>query len=106
MRETSSSPFRTDVAHASNNDGPPRRVVLADEARRLARRRAVALAVAARCRQIASHAIQPYAAETVASRAMKRATVLHVRFHRVLDALVDAGGFDDAIMIVRDRRSH
>ena len=104
MRETSSSPFRTDLAHASSED-PPRRVVLADEARRLARRRAVALAVAARCRQIAAQAIQPAAAETVAGRAMKRATVLHVRFHRVLDALVAAGGFDDAITIVRDRKS-
>ncbi|MDB5352515.1 MAG: hypothetical protein JWN86_3762 [Planctomycetota bacterium] len=104
MRETSSSTIRTDLAHPAPDPISQRKAVLATEARRLVRRRAVALAVAARCRRIATQAIQPEIAETVAGRAMRRATVLHVRFHRTLDALVAAGGFDDALKIVRDRK--
>lgn len=97
MRETSASTVRIDPAH-------PRRVALTSEARRLARRRAVALAVAARCRRFAEEAIDPEPANAVATRAMRRASGLHMRFHRTLDALVDAGGFDDAIAIVRERQ--
>jgi len=96
MRETSASTVRIDPAH-------PRRVALTSEARRLARRRAIALAIAARCRKLADEAIDPEPAITVASRAMRRASGLHVRYHRTLDALVDAGGFDEAIAIVRER---
>ena len=103
MRETSSSTIRTDLAHPMADPIVLRKAVLAAEARRLARRRTIALAVASRCRQIATEAIQPEIAETVAGRALKRATTLHVRFHRTLDALVAAGGFDDAMTIVRDR---
>ncbi len=104
MLETSSALIRSDLAFSANNPPVPRKIFLADEARRLARRRSVALAVAARCRKIATQAIQPEFAETVASRATRRATVLHVRFHRTLDALVAAGGFDDAMTIVRNRK--
>lgn len=98
MRETFASPVRIDTAH-------PRRLALTSEARRLARRRAAALAVVARCRRFAEEAIDPEPANVVASRAMRRASGLHVRFHRTLDALVDAGGFDDAIAIVRERKA-
>jgi len=91
-----------DTSHAHHDPASRRRAFLAIEARRLSRRRAVALAVAARCRKIAEVAIQPEAARTVSNRAMKRATGLHVRFHRTLDALVSAGGFDEALTIVRD----
>jgi hypothetical protein len=97
MRESSLSPTRIDPAH-------PRRDMLTSEARRLARRRAAALAVAARCRRFAAEAIDPHPAMTVSDRAMRRAAGLHVRFHRTLDALVDAGGFDEALAIVRERR--
>jgi hypothetical protein len=79
-----------------------RRADLAAEAQRLARRRTVALAVAAKCRDSA-RPIKPEVAEAVSSRAARRASILHFRFHRVLDSLVDAGGFDDAMRIVRAR---
>jgi hypothetical protein len=101
MRETSTSPIRVDPAHPSI---PPRRDLLSSEARRLARRRAMALAVAARCRRIAEESFDPEAAITVSTRAMKRASRLHVRFHRTLDSLVAAGGFDEALAIVRERK--
>jgi hypothetical protein len=39
----------------------------------------------------------------VATRAMRRAAVLHLRFHNTLDALVNAGGFDEAMSILRER---
>jgi hypothetical protein len=44
------------------------------------------------------------AAELVSLRAMRRAAVLHLRFHKTLDALVGAGGFDEAMTILRERR--
>ena len=103
MLETSSSPMRPDLAFAEVDRGSQRRTALAAEARSLSRRRSTALAVAARCRKIAEQAMAPEAAETVSARAMKRASLLHSRFHRTLDALVSAGGFDEAITIVRDR---
>ncbi len=102
MRETYSSPIRLDPAHAANS---PRLALLSTEARRLARRRAMALAVAARCRHIAEQAFDPCAAIEVSTRAMKRASRLHMRFHRTLDSLVAAGGFDEALAIVRERRA-
>ncbi len=101
MRETSSSPVRIDTAH---DRVATRKASLASEARRLSRRRTVALAVAARCRHVASARVQPEAAEILGHRAMRRATTLHVRFHKTLDALVSAGGFDEALAIVRERR--
>ena len=61
MREPSLSPTRIDPAH-------PRRDMLTSEARRLARRRTVALAVAARCRRFAAEAIDPEPAMTVRRR--------------------------------------
>src|SRR5438046_265046 len=100
MNATSSSAVRLDPAH----EGPmSRRAFLSNEARRLARRRAVALSVAARCRKIAEEAINPSPAQMLASRATRRAAVLHVRFHRALDALMELGGFDEALAIVKDR---
>lgn len=106
MRETSSSPIRTDPAHSEGTDrAAQRRSALTAEARYLARRRAMALAVAGRCRRIAEQAIDPEAAQTVSARAMKRASILHVRFHRTLDALVSVGGFDEALTIVRARKT-
>src|SRR4051794_23455380 len=100
--QTSTSPIRMDPSHASLDPATQRRAFLASEARRLSRRRTVALAVAARGRKIAEVAIQPEAARTVFSRAMKRATGLHVRFNRALDARLSSGGFDEAITIVRN----
>ena len=102
MRETCLTPIRLDLAHPAI---PPRLALLSTEARRLARRRAMALAVAARCRRIAEDAFDPCAAITVSARAMKRASRLHMRFHRTLDSLVAAGGFDEALAIVRERKS-
>lgn len=104
MRETSPSPVRIDGAHRVPDAPPSRRLALASEARRLSRRRAVALAVAARCRRIAESSDSRQGATAVASRAMRRASMLHIRFHRTLDALVAVGGFDEAITIVRERK--
>ncbi len=106
MRDAFSSPVRPDLAHPQVDITTQRRTVLAAEARYLSRRRATALAVANRCRKIAEHAIAPEAAHIVSSRAMRRASILHVRFHRTLDALVSAGGFDEALTIVRARKAH
>jgi hypothetical protein len=101
MRDICHSPVRIDPAHEQPS---PRRETLAAEARRLSRRRAVTLAVAARCREIAEQAIDQEAAILISTRALKRATDLHIRFHRALDALVASGGFDEAIAIVRERQ--
>jgi hypothetical protein len=105
MRDAFSSPVRPDLAHPVVDVTTQRRSVLAAEARHLSRRRAMALAVANRCRKIAEHAIAPEAAHIVSSRAMRRASILHVRFHHTLDALVSAGGFDEALNIIRDRKA-
>ncbi len=104
MRETSPSPVRLDAAHAVLDGPPSRRLALAREARRLSRRRAVALAVASRCRRIAELSDARQGASDVAARALRRASTLHIRFHRTLDALVAAGGFDEALAIVRERK--
>jgi hypothetical protein len=80
-----------------------RRAELMSEARRLLRRRTTAMAVAARCRAGARRMSED-AAEMVSLRAMRRAAALHLRFHKTLDALVDAGGFDEAMGILRERR--
>jgi hypothetical protein len=104
MRETSPSPVRLDRAHVAPEAPPSRRVLLACEARRLSRRRAVALAVASRCRRISEYSDARRGASDVAARAMRRASSLHIRFHRTLDALVAAGGFDEALQIVREKK--
>jgi hypothetical protein len=100
MHETSSSPIRLDQAHEGLLS---RRALISSEARRLSRRRSIVLAVAARCRKIAADAINPTAAQTISARAMRRAAILHVRFHRALDALMEVGGFDEALAIVKER---
>jgi hypothetical protein len=80
-----------------------RRAELVSEARRLLRRRTTTMALAARCRA-GSRRLSFDAAEVVATRAMRRAAALHLRFHNTLDALVAAGGFDEAIGILQERR--
>lgn len=103
MYQTSTTPVRPEFPYVLADPTAQRRSSLATEAKQLARRRAMALAVAGRCRKIAEAAIAPEAAQTVSSRALKRASTLHIRFHRTLDALVSAGGFDEALAIVRSR---
>jgi hypothetical protein len=80
-----------------------RQAALAAEARRLSRRRAAAEAVAARC-ICGARGLPADIAGALALRASRRAAGLHLRFHRAIDALVAAGGFDEAIQILRDRR--
>src|SRR6478735_1270819 len=70
MRETSPSPVRVDRAHIAPEAPPSRRLMLASEARRLSRRRAVALAVASRCRRMAEFSDARRGASDVAARAM------------------------------------
>ncbi|MBX6312030.1 MAG: hypothetical protein IRY99_03790 [Isosphaeraceae bacterium] len=80
-----------------------RRAELAAEARRLLRRCEVARAIAARCGP-GVRGMDAAAAEAISARAMRRAAEQHLRFLRVIDALVSAGGFDEAILILRQRR--
>ena len=94
---------RAEVFRTLTHQAVLRRAELVNEARRLLQRRTVAMAVAARCRAGARR-IPDDGAEVVAMRAMRRAAVLHLRFHNTLDALVNAGGFDEAMGILRERK--
>ena len=94
---------RAEYSRTPADQAVVKRAELMGEARRLLRRRTTAMAVAARCRAGARRMSQD-AAEMVSLRAMRRAAVLHLRFHKTLDALVNAGGFDEAMSILRERR--
>lgn len=79
-----------------------RRIELAREARCLSRRRQAAEAVAARCLQ-GDRPNDPEHAAAIARKALRRAALLRSRFHRVLDALVNVDGFDEALRAFRER---
>jgi hypothetical protein len=79
-----------------------RRSELAREARCLSRRRQAAEAVAARCLR-GDRPSDPDQAARIARKALRRAALLRSRFHRVLDALVNVDGFDEALRAFRER---
>jgi hypothetical protein len=80
-----------------------RRAELAAEARRLARRRLVADAVARRSREN-DRGLQGDASTRLFRRAKRKATQLGLVFHRSLEALWAADGFDEALAIFREHK--
>ncbi|WP_435018155.1 hypothetical protein TA3x_000101 [Tundrisphaera sp. TA3] len=88
---------------ASEQEAEQRRASLAAEARRLARRRSVAEAVAARSRQ--NDRNLPGDAPThLFQRAKSKSTRLSLVFHRAIESLWEAGGFDEALAIFRESK--
>jgi hypothetical protein len=81
-----------------------RRIELAAEARRLARRRLIADAVARRSREN-DRALPNDASSRLSYRAKRKATRLGLVFHRAIQALWEAGGFDEALAIFREHKS-
>jgi len=106
------------VAIVSRPAGPPvtsstepanmmaerRRLELAAEARRLARRRLIADAVARRSREN-DRALPVDASSRLSYRAKRKATRLGMVFHRAIQALWEAGGFDEALAIFREHKT-
>jgi hypothetical protein len=89
--------------HSPSPNAPSERLAgLVAEARHLARRRLAAENIAARCR-LGGRPLAPPVAETIARRATRRAIVLRSRFHRTLDALMNADAFEDALRLFRER---
>jgi hypothetical protein len=81
-----------------------RRLELAAEARRLARRRLIADAVAQRSREN-DRALPGEASSLLSHRAKRKATRLGLVFHRAIQALWEAGGFDEALAIFREHKT-
>jgi len=81
-----------------------RRADLAAEARRLARRRSVAEGVARRGLEN-DRGLPGDASAVISQRARRRATRLRVVFHRAIESLWEAGGFDEALAIFREHKA-
>jgi hypothetical protein len=81
-----------------------RKAELAAEARRLARRRSIAEEVARRSR-LNDRGLRGDASTLIFRRAKRRATRLSLVFHRAIEALWGAGGFDEALTIFREHKS-
>ncbi len=81
-----------------------RRAELAAEARRLARRRLIADTVARRSQEN-DRGLRDDASAQLFRRAKRRATRLGLVFHRSIEALWEAGGFDEALAIFREHKS-
>ena len=81
-----------------------RRAELAAEARRLARRRLIAESVAVRSREN-DRGLRADASAQLFRRTKRRATHLRLVFHRTIETLWEAGGFDEALAIFREHKS-
>ncbi len=81
-----------------------RRAELAAEARRLARRRSIAEAVARRSR-VNDRGLRGEASALIFRRAKRRATRLRLVFHRAIESLWEVGGFNEAQAIFRDHKA-
>jgi hypothetical protein len=81
-----------------------RRAELAAEARRLARRRLIADIVARRSREN-DRGLRDDDSALLSRRAKQRATRLGLVFHRSIQSLWEAGGFDEALAIFREHKS-
>lgn len=101
MIHSQQAPLRTyailpmSLSRATGDPAGPRRRRLNEEAARLARRLAVAEAVARRCEEEprglpGSHAF------ALRLRVLRRAAELRTRFLQAVDSLVLAGGYDEA----------
>ncbi len=94
--DLTSSPFSSDSANR-------RRLELAAEARRLARRRMIAEAVASRTREN-DRGLRADASAQLFRRARRKATRFGLVFHQAIEALWAAGGFDEALAIFREHK--
>jgi hypothetical protein len=90
--------------HGVADPNTRRRVELAAEARRLARRRLIADAVARRSREN-DRALPGDASTRLSVRARRKATRLGLVFHRAIEALWIAGDFDEALAIFREHKT-
>ncbi len=83
-----------------------RRLELAAEARRLARRRMIAEAVAHRSHEN-DRGLRDEASAQLFRRARRKATRMGLVFHQAIEKLWAAGGFDEALAIFREhKREH
>ncbi len=80
-----------------------RRNELAAEARRLARRRMIAEAVARRSREN-DRGLRADASAQLFRRARRKATRFGLVFHHAIEDLWAAGGFDEALAIFREHK--
>ena len=102
--------LRPHAAHAEAPDSAAphattratRLAALSEEARRLERRRSIAEAIADRC-EPGARGLGLADAGALRLRALRRAVGLRVRFHGVVDSLILAGGFDEAMQLLRER---
>jgi len=99
-----SGPSVVSTPHSAEPLAHRRRLELAAEARRLARRRLIADAVAQRSREN-DRALPGDASSQLSHRARRKATRLGLVFHRAIQALWEAGGFDEALAIFREHKS-
>ena len=81
-----------------------RKTALAQEARRVARRRSVAEGVARRGRTN-DRGLPESASSQISERAKRRASRLSVVFHRAIESLWSAGEFDEALAIFREHKA-
>ena len=81
-----------------------RKAELAAEARRLARRRLIADVVARRSREN-DRGLRADASAQLFRRAKRKATYLGMVFHRSIEALWAADGFEEALAIFREHKS-
>lgn len=107
------SPVSEGLAHPQSASNPSHtdkvpesyRAALADEARRLRHFQLKAEALALRCVPGRRGLTTPRA-EELRRRALARAARYQARFHRTIDALMSADGFDEAMRILREHRRH
>jgi hypothetical protein len=92
------------VPPAADSPADRRKAELAAEARRLARRRSIAEGVAHRSR-LNDRGLRGDASALLFRRARRRATRLSLVFHRSIEALWEAGGFDEALAIFREHKN-
>ncbi len=98
--------FTSSVDPRSEQAAALRRLALAAEARRLARRRMIAEAVARRSRAN-DRGLRADASAQLFQRTRRKATRFGLVFHQTIEALWAAGGFDEALAIFREhKREH
>ena len=88
---------------ASEQEAARRRAGLAAEARRVARRRSIAEAVALRSRHNDRN-LPGDAPHHLFERAKRKSTRLSLVFHRTIESLWEAGGFDEALAIFSETK--
>jgi hypothetical protein len=88
----------------SSSPALDRRSSLAEQAARVGRREVIAEVVALRSK-LSQGRIRQSEWIILHNRAKRRATRMRQQFYRLIDQLVEAGGFDDALMILRRRKA-